>query len=92
MPDYSLIVSVLSGIYSASVGYDEEDAIGELKKDLDENVGFRDGFRKELKEAFSDKSISWRDLLAQHEVLFVDDEEVAREYAKRILWDVANPS
>ncbi|WP_417582465.1 hypothetical protein [Nitrincola sp.] len=91
MPDYSLIESVLSGIYSVSVGYDEEDAIGELRRDLDENVWFRDGFRKELNEAFSDKSISWRNLLAQHEVLFVDDEGVARDYAKKILWDVANP-
>lgn len=92
MKDYSLIESVLSGVYSATVGYGEDEAMDELLGDLDGNPVFRLGFVEELNCAFLDKDLSWKDLLAKHDVFFVDEEKIAKQYAKKILWDVANPN
>ena len=88
MNDYSLIKSVLSGIYSSSVGYDEAEAINELQKDCKENEIFRKEFLQEITEAFSDSKISWKHLLADYDVVFFDEEDTARKYAKKILLDV----
>lgn len=89
MQDYALIESVLAGIFSSSVGYTEEEAIAQLKKDISTNPEFRTGFEAELRDAFLDRRLSWRDLLAQHDVCLLDTEEEAADYARKMLWDVA---
>lgn len=91
MNDYSLIESTLAGIYSVSVGYSEEEAIREFEKDLELNLDFRREIAQEIQSAFSDDGLSWKDLLAKHDVLYSQEESEARDYAKRILWDVVNP-
>lgn len=89
MQDYALIESVLAGIFSSSVGYTEQEALAHLKKDISTNPEFRAGFEAELRQAFLDQRLSWRDLLAEHDVCFLDTEEQAAEYARKMLWDVA---
>lgn len=88
MQDYALIESVLAGIFSASVGYTEDEAVSELRKDIDTNPEFRCGFEAELREAFADQALSWRDLFAEHDVCVFDTEEEAAGYARKMLWNV----
>lgn len=89
MQDYALIESVLAGIFSASVGYTEQEALVQLKKDIATNPEFRAGFEAELREAFSDQRLSWLGLFDEHDVGNFDTEERAAAYARKMLWDVA---
>lgn len=86
MQDYSLIKSVLSGIFSASVGYTEDQAIKELQSDAGASREFRDGLERELRQAFSDETTSWQRLFTEYEVGFFDTEDEARRYARKMLW------
>lgn len=89
MQDYSLIESLLAGVFSSSVGYTEQEAIARLRKDISTNPEFRAGFEAELREAFLDRRLSWRDLLAEHDVCLLDTEDQAANYARKMLWNVA---
>ncbi|MBN1008293.1 hypothetical protein [Amphritea pacifica] len=91
MESYKLIKSVLGGIYGAQVGLDDEEAIAALQKDL-QHEPFREGIETELKKAFSDKSISWVQLMDDCEVSFFETEEEAKSVAKELLWDVVFPA
>lgn len=88
MKDYEYIESVLANIFNVSVGYTEEEAIDELKKDLASNDIFNDGIKSELKQSLSDSSISWLHLCSQYNVCQADNEADAKLYIKKILWDV----
>jgi len=89
MEDYGLIKTILAGIYSVSTGYDEGDAIQALDHDIHHNQEFSDRFKRELKLAFYDPSVSWKDWFLEYEVYPFEDEDHAREYAVKILWNVA---
>jgi hypothetical protein len=45
-------------------------------------------FHEELRSAFEDPALSWKDMLlnAEYEVFDAQTEDEAREYARRILW------
>ncbi|WP_442497245.1 hypothetical protein [Methylobacter sp. sgz302048] len=90
MESYKLIQSVLGGIYGAQVGLDDDEAIAAFKMDL-QQPEFRKGIEKELKQAFSDPSISWVKLMDECEVAYFDTEEDAKSFAKELLWDVVFP-
>jgi len=87
MYPYKLIQSVLGGIYGAQVGLDDDEAIAAFQKDLLQPK-FRGGIEKELKEAFSDSSLSWVKLMDECEVSYFDTEEEAKEVAKELLWNI----
>lgn len=88
MDDYSLIETVLAGTFSSSVGFGEDEAISELRKDIESNPVFRKGIEDELKKAFLDHDLSWRALFLEHNVCFFENEDEARSYARKILWDI----
>lgn len=87
MESYKLIQSVLGGIYGAQIGLNDDEAIAAFKMDLQQQE-FRKGIEKELKQAFSDPSISWVKLMDECEVAYFDTEEEAKSVAKELLWDV----
>lgn len=84
---YDYIDYVLSNYLSVSVGHSEEEAISLLRAELTGNENLSVGLRSEVARAFDDSSYSWQSALEQSNVLYVDSEEAARSYAKRILWD-----
>ena len=85
---YEIIESVLGGIYSAEVGYSDEIAILNLKKDL-QFKPFKDSFLHELTEAFQDNNISWCKLLEDCHVGIFDTEIESKKFVQKFLWDVA---
>ena len=87
MESYKLIQSVLGGIYGAQVGLNDEEAIAAFQKDLQHEI-FRKGIETELKQAFSDESLSWVKLMDDCEVSFFESEEEAKSAVKELLWDV----
>lgn len=90
MESYKLIQSVLGGIYGAQIGLDDDEALAAFQKDLLQEK-FREGIERELKEAFSDSSLSWVKLMDECEVSYFETEEEAKEVAKELLWDVVFP-
>jgi hypothetical protein len=88
MNDYALIKSILAGTYSASVGLTEETAMQVFHDSLHLNPELRKKIREEINLAFVDHELSWRFLLAEYDVLYVEDELRAKNYAKRILLDI----
>ena len=91
MSAFKLIESVLGGIYGAQIGLSDEEAAATLKKDLD-HAPFREGIEKEITEAFTSSSVSWKALLNDNEVSHFATEEDAENFAKEILWDAVFPN
>jgi SMC interacting uncharacterized protein involved in chromosome segregation len=83
---YPLIKSVLGGIYGAQTTKSDAEDISELKKNL-EYQPFRDGFSRELIQAFDDSKLSWRDILEECEVMCADTEQEAKCFAEKFLWE-----
>lgn len=88
MNEYNLLESVLSGIFSSSVGYDEDEAKDELKNDLNTNSDFKNNFEVELKKAFADPELSWKLLFEKFDVCYFENESEAEKYAVEVLWDI----
>ena len=83
---YEYIDQVLGNYFSAGAGHSEE-AISILRKHIANSIEFSQRLRGELVEALDDKGYSWKGALLEHDVLYLDDEDEARAYARRILWD-----
>ncbi len=88
MHKYKNIDYVLKTIFVVDMGFPQEMAISLYKESL-QTSGKLDEMKQELVEAFEDKSISWKEMLLNdnYEVLDLDSEDEAREFAKRVLWD-----
>ncbi len=84
---YEYIDYVLSNYFGTIAEYSEEEAISILRGDITNNTELAKGLRTELQTALNDRSYSWKEALIEHDVLFIEDEEEARAYAKKILWD-----
>lgn len=90
MKSYKLIESVLGGIYGAQVGKTDAEANAALKNSLKQDL-FRNGIELELKQAFSNDSLSWLTLMRYWEVGNYESEDEAKEADKVYLWDVVFP-
>jgi hypothetical protein len=90
MNDYSLIQTVFGGIYASDLGRSEAEAEALLREAL-QNEKYKNELAVVVEEAFSDPNFSWKEALEEYEVYPADDEEEARDYAKKVLWDVIFP-
>jgi hypothetical protein len=87
MSDYQLIESTLAAYFNASVGNSEAEAITLLRKSLTSNPAFRQEFSEELRQAFADNAVSWAELFSAHDAGYFEDEDRAKSYARRVLWE-----
>ena len=83
---YEYINHVLANYLSTSIGYSEDEAIFILRRDLENSQEIAKGVTTDIEKAFGDKEYSWREVLAEYDVISVENEEDARAYAKNILW------
>lgn len=83
---YEYINHVLANYLNASIGYSEDEAISILRKDFDNSPELAKGVAADLEKAFGDRDYSWREVMAEYDVISADTEEEARAYAKKILW------
>jgi hypothetical protein len=88
MENYPIIVQMLRTAFNAEDGLSQEVAIRLYKRAV-ESRDLTESLKQELKEAFSNASVSWKSLLLnqEFEVFDADSEEQARDYAIKILWD-----
>jgi hypothetical protein len=88
MSNYQVLESILTGIYSVTTAaLSEEQAEEQLRRDLSHQP-FRSAISQELRDAFADPKVRWRDLLVDHDVLLDPTEDVARDYVIRHIWRV----
>lgn len=83
---YEYINHVLANYLNTSIGYSEDEAISILRKDLDNSPELAKRVMSDLEKAFGDKDYSWRDVMAEFDIISADSEEEAHAYAKKILW------
>ena len=83
---YEYLNHVLKNYLNVSVGHSEEDAISILRKDLESSPEFSKGVISDLEKAFNDRDYSWREVMAEYDVIYADTEQEAHTYARTILW------
>ncbi len=83
---YEYINYVLANYLNTNVGYSEDEAISILRKDFGESPELAKGVTVDLERAFGDRDYSWKEVMAEYDVIFADTEEEAHAYAKKILW------
>jgi hypothetical protein len=83
---YEYINYVLANYLNTSIGYSEDEAIFILRRDFENSPELAKGITTDIEKAFADKNYSWRAVLAEYDVIFFENEEDARAYAKNILW------
>ena len=57
-----------------------------MQRDLKNSPKFAEGVTEDLVKAFSDSDYSWKEVMAEYDVMYADTEEEAHAYAKKILW------
>lgn len=85
---YENIRHMLRTVFVADFSLPEAMAINIYVESL-KSSGKTEEIKKELTEAFEDKSICWKNILAndEYEVLEFETDEEAKAYVKRVLWD-----
>ena len=83
---YEYINHILANYLNTGVGYSEDEAIFILRRDLENSPELAKGVMADLEKAFGDRNYSWKEALAEYDVISADSEEEAHGYAKRILW------
>jgi hypothetical protein len=83
---YEYINHVLANYLNTGVGYSEDEAISILRRDLENSPELAKGVTADLEKAFGDRDYSWREVMAEYDVIHADTEEEAHAYAKKILW------
>jgi hypothetical protein len=85
MTRYECIDYVLGNYFTGANELSEQEGIKALREHLAANAEFAAGLRKDVQQALADESYSWREALAEHDVLTIEDEEEARQYGRKLL-------
>jgi len=88
MDSYPNISHMLRTVFNAEDGLSEDVAI-RLYQSSSVNSKNHEELKRELQAAFTNPNVSWKKILLNddYEVFDAQNEEEAREYAKRILWN-----
>jgi len=91
--NYLSIRNLLESIFSVDVGLEESDALVVLGRVLGDEFQ-RGEIEKELCQLFRDRYVSWMELLdnESYVVYPADDEDDAKAYMVKILWDRVFPN
>jgi hypothetical protein len=86
MSQYGYVDHVLANYFAAAVGLSEEEGAASLRQHLSASRELSDGFRADLQAAFEDPGYSWREALAENDVVVIENEGEAKAYARKLLW------
>lgn len=88
MSSFPLIENALKVIFNVEAGLSEMDAISIYVRDI-EICNKAESIKVELKKAFEDETVSWREmpLNESYEVYDAESEDEAKAFVRRILWD-----
>jgi hypothetical protein len=87
MSQYETIDYVLANYMNVDIGYSEDDIISELKDELTDE-DFKVTLESELKSSTEDDSFSWKNLFEKYNAGYFEQEEQAKKYAQRMIWNV----
>jgi len=85
MSKYEYIDHVLANYFAASIGQSEEEALEALRRHMVQSPELAAGLRSDMQQALADRTYSWREVFAENDVLTIEDEGEARQYAQRLL-------
>jgi hypothetical protein len=88
MSQFPMIVHMLRTVYNAEDGLSQDASIRLYQRAAIDGDN-RAKLEAELRAAFSQEGVSWRQMLCNddYEVIDIETEECAREHALRILWE-----
>ncbi len=82
---YEYLEHVLANYLNTSVGHTEDEAISILRRDLRNSPELAKDVMTDLEKAFGNRDYSLREMMAKYDVIYVDTEEEAHAYARKIL-------
>ncbi len=85
MSQYEYIDHVLANYFASNLGHSEEEAVEALRTHLAASSELTAGLRGDVQRALVDSTYSWRKVLVENDVLVMDDEDEARQYAAGLL-------
>ncbi len=93
MNQYPNTQEMLHTVFSSDYAFSTDESKCILMQILSGNPQFALDFKNELIQAFSDRQLSWSDMMLneQYEVAEFDSEHEARQFAICILWDCVFP-
>jgi hypothetical protein len=91
MSRYGYVDHVLANYFAARVGLSEEEGVASLRQHLSASRELSEGFRADLQAALGDPAYSWREALAENDVIVFENEVDAEVYARKLLWSSLSP-
>jgi hypothetical protein len=85
MMRYDYIDHVLANYFAVDIGYSEQEAIDVLRQDMAASPELAVGLRRDAQNALLDDSFSWLEAFAKYDVVTIDGESEARQYARELL-------
>jgi hypothetical protein len=82
MMRYEYIDHVLASYFAADIGASDAEAIQLLRRHLAASPTLEANLQDEVRRALNDPSFSWREVLAAHDVLTVENEAEAKSYVE----------
>jgi len=81
------IVEEIAGYWNMDTEFSEEEAVALVKQAFSLHPEYAEAYKREFVEAYRDRSYSWMSLFSRLNAHYPPSEEVARIYAKKMLWD-----
>lgn len=85
MKRYDYLDHVLANYFAVGIGHSEQEAIDALRRDLAVSSELAAGLRRDAQQALADEAYPWREVLAEYDVLTIEDEGEARQYGAKLL-------
>lgn len=84
MTKYEYLDHVLANYFAVPTGFSEGQGLADLRASMAQSEVLSKGVREELRQALTDESLAWHDVLAEFEVARFDDGDKARAYARNL--------
>lgn len=90
MTTYEYLDHALANYFAVSAGMSEEQAVTELRLAMAQSDQLAMGVRHDIAVALADDALSWLDVLADSEVGRFNNEDEARDFARRMLGQLSD--
>ncbi|EJL84602.1 hypothetical protein PMI15_02081 [Polaromonas sp. CF318] len=84
---YEYVSHVLANYFSINSELSEEEAIADLRKHFFVNAILKKEIYSDLRQALNDDSFSWKDALQRYDVFHFENENEARSYVVKTIWE-----
>jgi hypothetical protein len=89
--NYDRVHHIVACYFSHLHGLTEEEGPGQLRAEVQANQDYGRKLKSELLQALSDNSFPWKELLAEHDIEYFDEDSQAREFARKYIFQSIFP-